>query len=73
MVVSKGLEQQEGWELGIKLIEPPSDFWGLDCEKTSASRTWEAPKAAVGEERRRSHAVMIRMPVSLARDVEGRN
>jgi hypothetical protein len=30
MVVSKGLEQQEGWELGIKLLEPPSDFWGLD-------------------------------------------
>jgi hypothetical protein len=29
-VVSKGLEQPEGWELGIKLLSPPADFWGLD-------------------------------------------
>lgn len=30
MVVSKGVEQPEGWELGIKLIQPPHDFWGLE-------------------------------------------
>lgn len=30
IVVWKGNEQTEGWELGIALTQPPMDFWGLD-------------------------------------------
>jgi hypothetical protein len=29
-VVWKGGEQSEGWELGIELTQPPTDFWGLE-------------------------------------------
>lgn len=30
VVVWKGSEQTEGWELGIELTQPPMDFWGLE-------------------------------------------
>jgi len=30
IVVWKGNERADGWELGIELTEPPMDFWGLD-------------------------------------------
>jgi hypothetical protein len=30
VVVWKGSQQPEGWELGIALVQPPADFWGLD-------------------------------------------
>ncbi|HEX2715561.1 MAG TPA: hypothetical protein VHM88_25545 [Candidatus Acidoferrales bacterium] len=30
VVVWKGNERAEGWELGIELIDPEMDFWGLD-------------------------------------------
>ena len=30
VVVSKGIEQSEGWELGVALIQPPLDFWGIN-------------------------------------------
>jgi len=30
VVVWKGKERPEGWELGIELVNPPMDFWGLD-------------------------------------------
>lgn len=30
VVVWKGIEQAEGWELGIALTQPPMDFWGLE-------------------------------------------
>ena len=30
VVVWKGSEQAEGWELGIELTQPPMDFWGLE-------------------------------------------
>ncbi len=30
VVVWKGEERPEGWELGIQLLNPESDFWGLD-------------------------------------------
>jgi len=30
VVVWKGIEQPEGWELGIELTQPPLDFWGFD-------------------------------------------
>jgi hypothetical protein len=30
VVVWKGSEQAEGWEIGIELIGPEMDFWGLD-------------------------------------------
>ena len=30
VVVWKGNERAEGWELGIELIDPRMDFWGLD-------------------------------------------
>lgn len=29
-VVWRGNERAEGWELGIELIEPNMDFWGLE-------------------------------------------
>ncbi len=29
LVVWKGAEGAEGWELGIELLNPPADFWGL--------------------------------------------
>ncbi len=29
VVVWKGAEGAEGWELGIELLSPPTDFWGL--------------------------------------------
>lgn len=29
-VVWKGMERAEGWELGIELVNPEMDFWGLD-------------------------------------------
>lgn len=30
VVVWKGNERAEGWELGIELIDPEMDFWGLE-------------------------------------------
>ncbi len=30
VVVWKGNEQTEGWELGIALTQPPMDFWGFE-------------------------------------------
>ena len=30
VVVWKGSERDEGWEIGIELIDPDMDFWGLD-------------------------------------------
>ena len=30
VVVWKGNERAEGWELGIELIDPQLDFWGLE-------------------------------------------
>ncbi len=30
VVVWKGSERGDGWELGIELTNPPMDFWGLD-------------------------------------------
>jgi hypothetical protein len=30
VVVWRGLERTEGWELGIELIEPRMGFWELD-------------------------------------------
>jgi hypothetical protein len=30
IVVWKGSERAEGWELGIELIDPQMDFWGLE-------------------------------------------
>lgn len=30
VVVWRGNERSEGWELGIELINPEMDFWGLD-------------------------------------------
>ena len=30
VVVWKGAQQTEGWELGIALVQPPLDFWGID-------------------------------------------
>lgn len=30
VIVWKGNERAEGWELGIELIDPEMDFWGLD-------------------------------------------
>lgn len=30
IVVWKGNERAEGWELGIELVNPEMDFWGLD-------------------------------------------
>ena len=30
VVVWKGNEQTEGWELGIELTQPPMDFWGFE-------------------------------------------
>jgi hypothetical protein len=31
VVVWKGEERPEGWELGLQLLNPERDFWGLDC------------------------------------------
>jgi hypothetical protein len=28
-IVWKGHERPDGWELGIELIQPPMDFWGM--------------------------------------------
>jgi|HubBroStandDraft_1064217.scaffolds.fasta_scaffold596276_1 hypothetical protein len=30
VVVWRGHKQSDGWELGIELIEPEMDFWGLE-------------------------------------------
>ena len=30
VVVWKGNERSEGWELGIELVQPPYDFWGFE-------------------------------------------
>lgn len=30
IVVFKGNKASDGWELGIELMQPPFDFWGLD-------------------------------------------
>ena len=30
VIVWRGMERPEGWELGIELINPQMDFWGLD-------------------------------------------
>jgi hypothetical protein len=30
VVVWKGNQRVEGWELGIELTQPPMDFWGLE-------------------------------------------
>ena len=30
VVVWKGRERVDGWELGIELVNPETDFWGLD-------------------------------------------
>jgi hypothetical protein len=30
VVVWKGNQHVEGWELGIELTQPPMDFWGLE-------------------------------------------
>ena len=30
VVVWRGAERAEGWELGIELINPQMNFWGLD-------------------------------------------
>ncbi len=30
VVVWKGSQRSEGWELGIELAQPPMDFWGLE-------------------------------------------
>jgi hypothetical protein len=30
VIVWRGLERSEGWELGIELINPQMGFWGLD-------------------------------------------
>ena len=30
VVVWRGKERAEGWELGIELINPQMNFWGLD-------------------------------------------
>jgi hypothetical protein len=30
IIVSKGNKGSDGWELGIELVQPPFDFWGLD-------------------------------------------
>ncbi len=30
IIVWKGNERAEGWELGIELLEPEMGFWGLD-------------------------------------------
>lgn len=30
IVVWKGKERTEGWELGVELVNPKTDFWGLE-------------------------------------------
>jgi hypothetical protein len=30
VVVWKGKERTEGWELGVELVRPEMDFWGLE-------------------------------------------
>lgn len=30
VIVWKGLERPDGWELGIELIRPDMNFWGLE-------------------------------------------
>jgi hypothetical protein len=30
VIVWKGSERVEGWELGIELAQPPVDFWGFE-------------------------------------------
>ncbi len=30
VVVWKGNERAEGWELGVELLDPEMDFWGLE-------------------------------------------
>ncbi|HKW89316.1 MAG TPA: hypothetical protein VJN21_11235 [Candidatus Acidoferrales bacterium] len=29
-VVWQGKKQTEGWELGVELVQPQSDFWGVE-------------------------------------------
>jgi len=30
VVVWKGNQRSEGWEVGIELVQPPQDFWGFE-------------------------------------------
>jgi hypothetical protein len=30
VIVWRGLQRAEGWEVGIELLNPQMDFWGLD-------------------------------------------
>ena len=30
IVVWSGKQRAEGWELGIELLDPAMDFWGMD-------------------------------------------
>jgi hypothetical protein len=30
VIVWKGHQRAEGWELGVELIDPQMDFWGLE-------------------------------------------
>lgn len=30
VLIWRGHEGRTGWELGLELVEPPSDFWGVD-------------------------------------------
>jgi hypothetical protein len=30
VVVWQGKKQMEGWELGVELVEPEMDFWGVE-------------------------------------------
>ena len=30
VVVWRGNQRPEGWELGMELVQPPRDFWGLE-------------------------------------------
>jgi hypothetical protein len=30
ILIWRGHEGRKGWELGLELHEPPSDFWGVD-------------------------------------------
>lgn len=30
VVVWQGRKQMEGWELGVELVQPQSDFWGIE-------------------------------------------
>lgn len=30
VVVWQGKKQMEGWELGVELVQPQTDFWGME-------------------------------------------